>query len=103
MRKLPNEIFGVREFLYRKFDKKVFEVGDPKNQRFWAISEIGGRNFCQMGRVFLRPQFFRKIEEMKVTFGGAPQKFCSKLGWWRKPSEKSGSDRRRTRGVTGRF
>ena len=78
----PTEIFWESEFFYRKFVKKVFEVGGPKNRLFWAyfqklMSEIstGLEKVC-----FLRPRFYRKIEEMGSYFlGCAPNYFLQKL------------------------
>ena len=60
MGRVPIEIFGVSKLFFRNFVKKIFEVGDPKNRRFWAffqklMSEISANweKTC-----FLRPRFF---------------------------------------------
>ena len=72
MGRVPTKIFGVSEFFIESLSKKIFEVGDPKNRRFWAffqksMSEISANS---EKTCFSCCQFFRKIEEMKVYFRG---------------------------------
>ena len=59
--------------------KKIFGVGDPKNRRIWgffqkSMSEISANweKTC-----FSCCRFFRKIEEMRVYFGGCALIFFS--------------------------
>ena len=65
MRTVPNEGFGAWEFLDRKIVKIIFWGRGPPKSTILGFSGIDGRNFCEVGKnVFLRPRFFRKIEEM---------------------------------------
>ena len=68
---------GVIETLSKKF----FEVGDPKNRRFWAffqksMSEISANS---EKTCFLCCRFFWKIEKMGGYFGGCALIFFSKI------------------------
>ena len=59
-------------FFIESLSKKIFEVGVPKNRRFWAffqksMSEISANS---EKTCFSCCRFFRKIEEMEVYFGG---------------------------------
>ena len=89
-------------FFIESLSRKIFEVGDPKNRRFWAffqksMSEISANweKTC-----FLCCRFFRKIEEMRVYFGGCALIFFSKI-WTnvQRPVCKNQGDRRGTRKV----
>ena len=78
----PTKIFGESEFFIESLSKTNFEVGGPKNRRFWAyfqkwMSEIStsSEKTC-----FLCCRFFRKIEKMERYFWGcAPKFFLQKL------------------------
>ena len=68
-----------RSFFIESLSKNIFEVGDPKNRRFWAffqksMSEISANweKTC-----FLCCRFFRKIEEMGGLFCGCAPKIFS--------------------------
>ena len=77
----PNFLVN-RCFFIESLSKNNFEVRGPKYRRFWAyfqklMSEIStsSEKVC-----FLRPRFFRKIEEMGSYFWGcAPNYFLQKL------------------------
>ena len=69
-----------RSFFIESLSKNIFEVGDPKNRRFWAffqksMSEISANweKTC-----FSCCRFFRKIEEIGVYFGVRPNLFFTK-------------------------
>ena len=71
-----SKFFVCRGFFIETLSKKFFEVGDPKNRRFWAffqksMSEISA-NSGKEKTCFSRPRFFWKVEEMRVILGGAP-------------------------------
>ena len=79
MGRVPTKIFGVSEFFIESLSKIIFEVGDPKNRRFWAFFQkwmfeipANWEKTC-----FLCCRFFRKIEEMGVYFGGCALIFFS--------------------------
>ena len=68
-----------QSFFIESLSKNIFEVGGPKNRRFWAyfqklVSEIStsSEKVC-----FLILRFFRKIEEMGGYFWGCALKFVS--------------------------
>ena len=66
-------------FFIESLSKKIFEVGDPKNRRFWAffqksMSEISANS---EKTCFSCCRFFQKIEEMGLHFGGCALKFFS--------------------------
>ena len=70
-----------RSFFIESLSKKIFEVGDPKNRRFWAffqnsMSEISANS---EKTCFSCCRFFRNIEEMGAYFGRcAPKLFSQK-------------------------
>ena len=66
MRRLPNKIFGVWEFLHPKFVKKHFRGREPQESTILGLFINRWSKFLPIGnkRVFLRPRFFQKIEEM---------------------------------------
>ena len=79
MGRSPAEMFFYGSFFIESLSKKIFEVGDPKNRRFWAffqksMSEISANS---EKTCFSCCRFFRKIEEMGVYFGGCALIFFS--------------------------
>ena len=78
----PTEIFGVSEFFYRNFVKKIFRGRGAKKSTILALfSKIDPRNFDQLGKsVFFETSFFfEKSRKWGVIFGGAPRKFFHKF------------------------
>ena len=66
-------------FIIESLSKTIFEVGDPKNRRFWAFFQKSMSEFSANSEntCFSCCRFFRKIEEMGVYFGGCAPKFFS--------------------------
>ena len=79
-----------RSFFYRNFVKKNFEVGDPKNRRFWAFFQ---KSILEISAMWEMGGYF---------WGCAPKCFFRKFGFNVVRFQfKNEGDRRRTRGVTG--
>ena len=73
MRRVPNEVFGVRVFRSKVCENNFSRSGAPKIDDFGPFQESMVEISVKCEKTcFLRPRFFRKIEEMGGYFWGAP-------------------------------
>ena len=103
MRRTPNEIFGVWEFFIESLSKNISRSGTPKIDDFGPFFKSMVEIYVKWEKAcFLRPRFFRKIEEMGGFFGGCAPKtvpqVCTNVESFQR---KNGRDQPQTRGVTG--
>ena len=82
IRRVPTKIFGVSEFLYRKFVKNNFRGrGLQKSTILDLFSKIDVRNFCQLGKnvFFVLPIFSKNRGNGGLFWGVRPKIFFSTL------------------------